>query len=122
MENVMVCVTQQKTSKNLILKGWDISSNNGKLFVVHVVNENESFLNSSNDGEALQYLFDISSEFGAEMTVLRAKDIANAIIDFAINNNITHIVLGNTKEAKTAGKNINNSLKKALTHVQFTTI
>lgn len=122
MKNVMVCVTQQKTCESLILQGGDLLTDSGSLFVVHVVNENENFLNHSDDGEALQYLFDKSSEVGAELTVLRAKNIVEALIDFAINNYITHIVLGNAMDTKASKNNINYSLKKALPHVEFTSI
>ena len=49
--NVMVCVTQQKTCERLILNGYNLAkAKNGKLYVIHVVNEKEKFLESINDG------------------------------------------------------------------------
>lgn len=75
-KNIMVCVTQQKTCERLILKGNElIESEEDKLFVIHVVNEKEKFLDSYSDGEALEYLFQVSKESGADLTVLRSKNI-----------------------------------------------
>ncbi|CCQ92635.1 conserved hypothetical protein [[Clostridium] ultunense Esp] len=67
MENakVMVCVTQQKTCERLILEGYRlIKSNDDKLYVIHVVNERERFLENVDDGEALEYLFNVSKKAG----------------------------------------------------------
>ncbi len=56
--NIMVCVTQQKTCERLILSGYKLAeATKGKLYVIHVVNEKDKFLNNVNDGEALEYLF-----------------------------------------------------------------
>ena len=68
----MVCVTQQKTCERLILSGYRLlEAKDGKLYVIHVVNEKEKFLESVNDGEALEYLFGVSKKVGADLTVLR---------------------------------------------------
>lgn len=92
---VMVCVTQQKTCERLILNGYNlIETQDEKLYVVHVVNEKARFLDSNNDGEALEYLFDVSKRAGANLTVLRSKDVIQTIIDFAKENDITHMVMG----------------------------
>lgn len=62
---VMVCVTQQKTCERLILEGYKlINSNDDKLYVIHVVNEREKFLENDDDGEALEYLFNVSKKAG----------------------------------------------------------
>lgn len=93
--NVMVCVTQQKTCERLILNGYKLlQSENDKLFVVHVVNEKGMFLDNTNDGESLEYLFNVSKKVGADLTVLRSKDVMETIVDFAKDNEITHIVIG----------------------------
>lgn len=93
--NVMVCVTQQKTCERLILNGYKLlQSENDKLFVVHVVNEKGMFLDNTNDGESLEYLFNVSKKVGADLTVLRSKDVMKTIVDFAKDNEITHIVIG----------------------------
>jgi K+-sensing histidine kinase KdpD len=120
-KNVMVCVTQQKTCERLIMGGYkEINSDKDKLFVIHVVNEKDKFLNNSSDGEALEYLFGVSKKVGADLTVIRSKDVVKAIADFAIKNKITHIVMGTSPD----GNGIENhsiamKLKKKLRRVDF---
>lgn len=95
IKNVMVCVTQQKTCERLIMNGHnELDSENDNLFVIHVVNEKDKFLNNNSDGEALEYLFNVSKKVGADLTVIRSKDVIKAIADFAEKNNITHIIMG----------------------------
>ncbi len=95
LKNVMVCVTQQKNCERLIMAGYEkIMNEKDQLFVINVVSENDSFLQSYNDGEALEYLFRISRDAGADLTVIRAKDVIGAMGEFAKKNKITHVVLG----------------------------
>lgn len=119
--NVMVCVTQQKTCERLILNGYNLAkAKNGKLYVIHVVNEKEKFLESINDGEALEYLFGVSKKVGANLTVLRSKDIMKTIIDFANSNNITHMIMGtapNSGDTNNSGFGL--GLQDELPHVEF---
>lgn len=121
MNNIMVCVTQQKTCERLILRGNKlIESEDDRLYVIHVVNEKENFLQYSNDGEALEYLFQVSKKVGADLTVLRSKNILKTMIDFAKANNITHIVMGNSPDNKNINDiNIGLKLQKALPDVDF---
>lgn len=94
-KNIMVCVTQQKTCERLIMNGYnEINSDDDKLFIMHVVSEKDKFLNNSCDGEALEYLFEVSKKVGADLTVLRAKEVIKAISDFAMKNKITHVIMG----------------------------
>lgn len=122
--NIMVLVTQQKTCERLILNGYDlIKEENGKLYVVHVVNEKGKFLDNQDDGEALEYLFAVSKEVGAKLTVLRSKDIAKAIIDFAKDNDITHMVMGRTPEnEKSNSLNFGSRLQRNLPAIDFVII
>ncbi|RKD32470.1 universal stress protein UspA [Thermohalobacter berrensis] len=120
-DNIMVCVTQQKTCERLIMNGYERKKDNkDKLFVIHVVNENQNFLNNSSDGEALEYLFKVSKKVGADLTVIRAKDTIKALADFAIKNNITQIVMGASPDGdKLRDHNIALKLKKKLPMVDF---
>lgn len=119
--NVMVCVTQQKTCERLILNGYRlVETKKGKLYVIHVVNEKEKFLENIDDGEALEYLFGVSKKVGADLTVLRSRNIMQTMIDFANNNNITHMIMGTTP----SNESTNNSgfglkLQDSLPHVEF---
>jgi len=120
-KNIMVCVTQQKTCERLILKGNElIESEEDKLFVIHVVNEKEKFLDSYSDGEALEYLFQVSKESGADLTVLRSKNILKTLVDFARDNEITHIIMGVSPVDKALSSgNIRLKLQNELPDVEF---
>ncbi len=119
--NIMVCVTQQKTCERLILSGYKLAeATKGKLYVIHVVNEKDKFLNNVNDGEALEYLFGVSKKAGADLTVLRSKDVIQEIINFAKDNNITHMILGATpKENNSRESNFALKLQESLPNVEF---
>lgn len=120
-KNIMVCVTQQKTCERLILRGYElIKSESDKLFVIHVVNEKEKFLQNFSDGEALEYLFQVSKQVGADLTVLRSKNILKTMVDFAINNDITHVVMGvSSDDEDISDSNIGLKLKKTLANLEF---
>lgn len=119
-KNIMVCVTQQKTCERLIKGGHNEMREGDNLFVINVVSENDNFLYNSNDGEALEYLFGVSKKAGAELTVIRAKDIIKAISDFAIKNDITHIVMGSSPNRDDIDNNsIQLILRKMLPNSRF---
>ena len=117
---VMVCVTQQKNCERLILKGSELIDNEeDKLFVVHVVSEKQSFLNKDNDGEALEYLFGVSKDAGADLTVLRSKNVLDAMIEFALENEVTHIVMGESPQKESNKLTLGERLEKELDYIEF---
>ena len=94
-QNVLVCVTQQKTCERLIRKAAKINSKvQGNLFVIHVAKNEWKFLDNEKEGEALEYLFDISKSVGADLCVLKSDNIVDAIADFADKNKIHTIIMG----------------------------
>lgn len=117
--NVLVCVTQQKTCEKLIKQGAELSrEQSGNLYILHVVNENDKLLNNFSDGDALEYLFKISKDVGAELTVKRSKDVIKTVVDFAEEMKITHIVLGNSR-SKDPANNFVIKLQKKLPKREF---
>ena len=118
-KNIMVCVTQQKTCERLIKSGHDEKREGDNLFIINVVSENDNFLYNSNDGAALEYLFEVSKKAGAELTVIRAKNVIKAISDFALKNDITHIVMGLSPNSADVDNNIHLVLKKMLPNARF---
>ena len=67
---VMVCVTGQLTCERLIRHGAQIAKDEmAELSVVHAAMRIESILGNPHEGEALEYLFSISKQFGADMTI-----------------------------------------------------
>lgn len=99
INNIMVCVTQQKTCERLIQKGNYLKKDeNDNLFVIHVVNENDKLLNTYSDGDALEYLFGITKVLGAELIIERSKNIINTIVNFAKEKKINIIVIGKSPD------------------------
>ena len=104
--NILVCVTQQKTCEKLIRKAAALrdqalnSQHEIQLFVLHVAKNDWNFLDNAKEGEALDYLFNISKSVGAELTVLKSDEIAKTISDFAIENKIGVILMGTPGEHK----------------------
>lgn len=100
--NILVCVTQQKTCEKLIRKAAALrdqalnSQHETQLFVLHVAKNDWNFLDNAKEGEALDYLFNISKSVGAELTVLKSDEIAKTIADFAIENKIVSILMGSS--------------------------
>jgi len=119
-KNVLVCVTQQKTCQKLIEHGFELSKNHevNNLYVIHVVNENDKLLYNLSDGDALEYLFEITKDVGANLIVKRSKDVIKAIVDFAVENEITHIVIGHSKTNDSAN-NFAMKLQKKLPNIEF---
>lgn len=113
MKNVMVCVTQQKTCDRLIKQGADfLGEEDGELFVIHVAKYGFNFLGNSKEGEALEYLFEKSKEYGANLTVIRSNDVPKTLKDLTEKNNITHIVLGESSETNQKNDMVKNLMKK----------
>jgi K+-sensing histidine kinase KdpD len=94
-KKILVCVTQQKTCERLIKKAAKLKdSPEDELFVIHVAKNEWNFLDNIKEGEALEYLFDISKTVGANLTVLRSDSIVKTISDFVHDNRINYVILG----------------------------
>lgn len=112
-KNILVCVTQQKTCERLIKKAAEYKSGDTTdLFVIHVAKNAWNFLDSVREGEALDYLFGISKSVGANLTVLKSDDIVDTIAEFARENKIDFIIMG-----EPTGDHFENNFYLALTHM-----
>lgn len=101
MKNVMVCVTQQKTCERLIRYGHDLlGRSKGELFIIHVAHYEFKFLGSSEEGEALEYLYGKALEYGANLTVVRSNHVLDTLADLVEKNKITHVVFGESGETR----------------------
>lgn len=95
MKNVMVCVTQQKTCERLIKYGSEfLGENKGELFIIHVAHYQFKFLGNSQEGEALEYLYEKAMQYGANLTVVRSNNVLDTLVDLVEKNKITHVILG----------------------------
>ncbi len=115
---IMICVTRQRNCERLIQKGRSLVSEiGGELYVVHALKPGENYLGNPNEGEALEYLFQVSKEVGAEMNVLRSKNIVKTLTDFANEQQITTMILGATPESN--ANNLVQDLKRLLPSIRF---
>ncbi len=102
MKNILVCVTQQKTCERLIINAVALRKEfKGDIYVIHVAKDGLNFLDNPKEGEALQYLFEISKSIGADLSVLKSDNIAKCIADFAKEKRINCIVLGKSPQDQT---------------------
>lgn len=120
--NTLVCVTQQKTCERLIRKAANLVSNTkSELFIIHVAKNYGNFLDNASEGEALEYLFSISKSVGASLTVLKSDDIVKTISDFAKDNNIGNIIMGQSPDDHKENS-FYNKLKTMLNDVEIQVI
>jgi len=114
----VVCVTVQKTCERLIRRGATFAGEQG-LHVLHVAKDGETLLGGRDDVEALDYLYRISREFGAEMDVLRAKDkdIIETVVAYTKTNDAACIVLGSSSDRR--GSDISTKLRARLPGVEI---
>lgn len=95
MKNVMVCVTQQRTCDRLIKYGYELlGKNKGELFIIHVAHYEFKFLGNSEEGEALEYLYEKALEYGANLTVVRSNHVLDTLVELVEKNKITQVILG----------------------------
>lgn len=103
-KKVMVCVTQQKTCDRLIQYGHDLlAEDKGELFIIHVAHYQFKFLGNSQEGEALEYLYEKAFEYGAQLTVVRSNHVLDTLVDLVKKYRATYIVLGESGETDAAG-------------------
>ena len=121
VERAMVCVTRQKTCERLIREGARIAREEGKLFsVVHVVRSGETALGNAEEGEALEYLFTVSKQFGADMTMIRSDELIKALVNYATGNNVKIMILGVSGE--NGQEELVKSLRRQLPEMEFRVI
>lgn len=119
-KKILVCVTQQKTCERLILKGYElIEKEADRLTVLHVVKLGAHFLEYSSDAQALEYLFEVSKEVGAELTVKRSKHVLDDMVKYAKEEQVTHMILGASPSQKMQEKSFAVRLQGKLPEVNL---
>lgn len=99
---VLACVTGQRGCDRLIRRGRDIAAAEGlPLRVLHVCASDTGWCRG--ESTALNYLFQLSHEVDAEMTIIYEADPAAAIIKFVRVQGVKRIVLGAPAENPEGG-------------------
>jgi two-component system sensor histidine kinase KdpD len=116
-ETVLVCVTGQQSSQRLIHCGAALAQElNAPLLVLSVSGSGYNLLSDPKVSQALNDLYRLSGEVGAEMTMLHHHNAHQAICDFAKERGVTHLVLG---EGRPGANAFVANLMRALPRVSF---
>ena len=92
---IAVCVTSQLTCADMISYADRLAKRDGdSLVVLHVCGEDANILGGTDDGAALQYLYDHTREAGAEMQFIRSDKISQSIVEYAKAESIGKIIIG----------------------------
>lgn len=130
---VMVCVTGQRSCEKLIMRGAKRSVEGAgepgieggrapaplPLYVVHCVQTGQNFMNTPYEADAIDYLFTCAQVVGAELTILRADSVEDALVDFAHKNGVAIMVTGSSSESDRRGGRFVRKLMERLPEVEF---
>jgi two-component system sensor histidine kinase KdpD len=102
-ERVMVCIAPGPYAKQLLRKGYKIATDaRAEWYAVYI--STPSLKEMSNQDKAyLSEALNLADELGAKITTLTGMDVADEILRFAQENNITHIVIGKPLRFKLFG-------------------
>lgn len=116
--HVLVCVTGQKTCERLIAEGDRMAKELGaELSVVHVARQGAGLLGGNvAEAEALEYLFRISSEHGADMTVIRSDEVVETLVNHARRVDASMMVLGSPRKMN---RDVTQALKAHMPDMDF---
>lgn len=117
-KHVLVCVTGQKTCERLIAEGARLAEETGAgLSVVHVAKQGTGLLGGIvAEAEALEYLFKVSTEHGADMTVIRSEHIVETLANHAGKVGADLMVLGSSREVR---RDVTKDLKARIPDMEF---
>ena len=115
--NIMVCVTNNKTCDKLIARGIELDSEG--IHVVHCVEVGRNFLGTPFEGDAIEYLFTAAQLAGADLALLRAPNVDDALVEYAKKNKIGMIIMGASDSSKKGGEGIAMRLQRRLPDVEF---
>lgn len=119
----MVCVTKQKTCQRLIDYGKNLmESGEDSLFVIHVAGEQDRILGISEEGEALEFLYEKAKEAGAVLTVEKSDNVLKTLIKIVKKNRITDVVVGETGEKMALNGFLENFRKKLKGRAELTVV
>jgi len=101
-EPVLVLVTMQHACARLIREGVDLALREGRpVKVLHVVNPDAAPIGEpAINAQALDYLYALSGEAGAEMCVLTSNVPVTAIANYAADCGTRHVIMGGGGQAR----------------------
>jgi len=118
----MVCVTSQRSCDKLIARGIERAGAGDPpafLHVVHCVETGRNFMNTPYEADAIEYLFTAAQLAGAELSLVRADNVDDALVNYAENHGIQLIILGAGAAGGANREPINLRLQRRLPGVEF---
>lgn len=118
----MVCVTSQRSCDKLIARGIERAGAGDPpafLHVVHCVETGRNFMNTPYEADAIEYLFTAAQFAGAELSLVRADNVDDALVNYAENHGIQLIILGAGAAGGANREPINLRLQRRLPGVEF---
>ncbi|WP_203363623.1 KdpD-like non-kinase potassium sensor [Bacillus sp. REN10] len=101
-EVIMVCVQNNQSAEKLIRRGWRIASRlKTKLIILHISRE-ASMNRKPDERKKIKEWKKLATQFNAHFIVepLNKRNIATAITDVAIKNNVTQLILGQSARSR----------------------
>lgn len=117
---MMVCVTNQHSCERLIARGMELMDGTTEMHVVHCVHTGRNFMGTPYEADAIEYLFTAAQLAGAELTMLRADNVDDALVEYAKLHKAQVIVMGASPERnRNAEDSIIMRLQRRLPDVRF---
>jgi len=93
-KKILVCITIQENSRRLISEGFNLAdAGEAPLHILHI-RKGETIFDHPDSSDLLEDLFEYGSELGGEIHFLCSQDVTQTILDFIIEHEITHLVIG----------------------------
>ena len=115
--SVLVCVTEQITCERLIYAGSLIAKEEGlQLNILSVLNSHTA---CSVFGEELEYLYEVSKEVNANMSVYISDNILSPVLKHIRKNSVGHIIVGRPESIENSSfvKGLLRAIKGLKIHV-----
>jgi len=109
---ILVLVTLQRACARLIRRGADMAlQQHCILHVLHVVENNPQRVTEwAIDPHALDYLYALAGEAGAQMTVLKAEVALTAVAEYSTQAGIRRIIMGGGEHAEGIAQTLSEML------------
>ena len=91
-----------------------MTSDDDTMHIIHVSGIDYNFLGDSEDGRALDYLYEKAREAGADLLVLKSDDVLETLAGIVKDNKIDKVVVGASHEEKGFdgfNENLRNAIK-----------
>jgi two-component system sensor histidine kinase KdpD len=101
-EKIMVCMASRGSAKKLLRTGGRIAGRlSGDWYAVYVETANEEPGRIKPDAyAALQENISFAEELGAKVVKLKSRKVADALIEFARREGITHVIFGQSSRSR----------------------